>query len=134
MSSIIIVNGTVNGDIKRWDNNDGGFHVSFTVQDYFKKTDRNTGEKSYVNLNYDVTLWGKQADNALEYLSNGKAVTITGHFKGFRHWEKNGKEGDAYILDQCIMDFAARDKNEQKQNNGTNRTQRAEPVEEMDLS
>jgi len=136
MSSLMVINGTVNGDIRIFDNEQTGSHrASFTVQDYYKKTDRDSGEKSYVNLNYDVTLWGKDADRVAEYFKDGKAIVITGHFKGMREWtSKDGsKSGVNFVLDNCIMDFAAQDKAERGQTNGSNSRKRSEPAEELDL-
>ena len=52
-----------------------------------KKGDQWTDEVSY----FDLTLWGKQAENLTKYLTKGTQVGITGSLQQ-RRWEKDGQK------------------------------------------
>ena len=61
--------------------------LGLAVNDRVKKGDQWVDEATFV----DVTLFGKQAEVAGEYLSKGSAVLIAGRLK-LEQWEKDGQK------------------------------------------
>jgi single-strand DNA-binding protein len=61
--------------------------IGLAVNDRVKKGDQWVEETTFV----DVTLWGRQAEIANEYLSKGSSVLIEGRLKLDR-WEKEGQK------------------------------------------
>jgi single-strand DNA-binding protein len=61
--------------------------VTLAVNDRFKRNDQWVEEATFV----DITLWGRTAEIANEYLSKGSPVLIEGRLKLDR-WEKDGQK------------------------------------------
>jgi single-strand DNA-binding protein len=61
--------------------------IGLAVNDRFKRNDQWVEEPVFV----DVTLWGRTAEVANEYLSKGSSVLIEGRLKLDR-WEKDGQK------------------------------------------
>lgn len=61
--------------------------IGLAVNDRFKRNDQWVEEPVFV----DITLWGRQAEVANEYLSKGSPVLIEGRLKLDR-WEKEGQK------------------------------------------
>jgi single-strand DNA-binding protein len=61
--------------------------IGLAVNDRFKRGDQWVEEPVFV----DITLWGRQAEIANEYLSKGSSVLIEGRLKLDR-WEKDGQK------------------------------------------
>ena len=61
--------------------------ISLAVNDRVKRNDEWMDEVSY----FDVTLWGRTAEVAGEYLSKGSPVLIEGKLKQDR-WEQDGQK------------------------------------------
>ena len=61
--------------------------VSLAVNERIKRNDQWTEEVHF----FDVTLWGRTAEVAGEYLSKGSSVLIEGRLKQDR-WEQEGKK------------------------------------------
>jgi single-strand DNA-binding protein len=61
--------------------------ITLAVNDRFKRGDQWVDEPVFV----DVTLWGRTAEVANEYLSKGSPVLIEGRLKLDR-WEKDGQK------------------------------------------
>lgn len=61
--------------------------VGLAVNDRVKKNGEWTDEATFV----DITLWGRQAEVAAEYLSKGSSVLIEGRLK-LDTWEKDGQK------------------------------------------
>lgn len=61
--------------------------VTLAVNDKVKKNDEWVDEVTFV----DVTVWGKQAEVANEYLSKGSPLLIQGRLK-LDSWEKDGQK------------------------------------------
>jgi len=62
-------------------------NIGLAVNDRFKRGDQWVEEPVFV----DITLWGRQAEIANEYLSKGSSVLIEGRLKLDR-WEKDGQK------------------------------------------
>ena len=61
--------------------------IGLAVNDRVKKNDQWVDEATFV----DVTLWGRTAEVANEYLSKGSSVLIEGRLK-MDSWEKDGQK------------------------------------------
>ncbi|MEX2308076.1 MAG: single-stranded DNA-binding protein [Pirellulales bacterium] len=61
--------------------------IGLAVNDRFKRNDQWVEEPVFV----DITLWGRTAEVANEYLSKGSSVLIEGRLKLDR-WEKDGQK------------------------------------------
>ena len=61
--------------------------IGLAVNDRFKRGDQWVEEATFV----DVTLWGRTAEVANEYLSKGSPVLIEGRLK-LHTWEKEGQK------------------------------------------
>src|SRR5574344_347312 len=62
-------------------------NVSIAVNHSVKKGDQWEDEVSY----FDVTIWGKTAENLKPYLTKGKQIAVEGYLKQDR-WEKDGQK------------------------------------------
>ena len=61
--------------------------ISIAVNDRIKRNDQWVEEASY----FDITMWGRTAEVAAEYLSKGSSVLIEGRLKQDR-WEQDGQK------------------------------------------
>ncbi|TWU28508.1 single-stranded DNA-binding protein [Bythopirellula polymerisocia] len=61
--------------------------IGLAVNDRVKRNDQWTEETTFV----DITLWGRTAEVANEYLSKGSSVLIEGRLK-LDTWEKDGQK------------------------------------------
>jgi single-strand DNA-binding protein len=61
--------------------------IGLAINDKYKKNDQWVEDVIFV----DVTLWGRTAEIANEYLSKGSSVLIEGRLK-FDRWEKDGQK------------------------------------------
>lgn len=62
-------------------------NVSIAVNRAKKQGDQWTEEVSY----FDITIWGKTAENLKPYLTKGKQICVEGHLHQDR-WEKDGQK------------------------------------------
>ena len=62
-------------------------NVSIAVNRSKKQGEEWVNEVSY----FDITIWGKTAENLKPYLTKGNQIGITGHLKQDR-WEKDGQK------------------------------------------
>ena len=62
-------------------------NVSIAVNRSKKSGDEWVDETSY----FDITIWGKTAENLKPYLNKGKQICVEGHLKQDR-WEKDGQK------------------------------------------
>ena len=62
-------------------------NVSIAVNRSKKSGDQWTDEVNY----FDVTIWGKTAENLKPYLTKGKMIAVDGYLKQDR-WEKDGQK------------------------------------------
>lgn len=62
-------------------------NVSIAVNRSKKNGDQWIDEVSY----FDITIWGKTAENLKPYLTKGKIIAVDGHLKQDR-WEKEGQK------------------------------------------
>ncbi|MBR4791002.1 MAG: single-stranded DNA-binding protein, partial [Treponema sp.] len=62
-------------------------NVSIAVNRSKKTGDQWTDEVNY----FDITIWGKTAENLKPYLTKGKMIAVDGYLKQDR-WEKDGQK------------------------------------------
>lgn len=62
-------------------------NVSVAVNRSAKRGEEWTDEVSY----FDITIWGKTAENLKPYLTKGKQIAVSGYLKQDR-WEKDGQK------------------------------------------
>lgn len=67
--------------------------ISIAVNRSVKRNEQWTDEVSY----FDITLWGKTAENLRPYLLKGKQIAVTGALKQER-WEKNGQKFSKVVV------------------------------------
>ena len=66
---------------------------------------KKTGDGYADEVNYfDVTIWGKTAENLKPYLTKGKQICVEGHLKQDR-WEKDGQKQSRITIqaDNCYL-------------------------------
>lgn len=67
--------------------------ISIAVNRSVKKNEQWIDEVSY----FDITLWGKTAENLKPYLLKGKQIAVTGVLKQDR-WEKDGQKNSKITI------------------------------------
>ena len=77
--------------------------IGLAINDRVKKDGQWVEETTFV----DVTLWGRTAEIANEYLSKGSNVLIEGRLK-LDSWETDGQERKRRLTDVSIAKFATR--------------------------
>lgn len=93
----IIIVGNLGGDPQMRYMPDGTAVTSFSVATNRRWNDRNSGQQVDETTWFRVSVWGRQAESANEYLSKGKQVLIEGRLKpdpatgGPRMW--TGQDG-----------------------------------------
>lgn len=88
--------------------------VSLAVNRSVKKGDNWEDEVSY----FDVTIWGKTAENLKANLVKGKQICVCGYLKQDR-WEKDGKkQSRTNIIAESVQLLGGNNKGENNQQGG----------------
>ncbi len=94
-------------------------NVSIAVNRSKKSGDQWVDEVNYFN----ITIWGKTAENLKPYLTKGKQICVEGHLKQDR-WEKDGqKQSRVTIVADQVQLLGGRGDNSQSQAGGAPRFQ-----------
>ena len=73
-------------------------NVSIAVNRSVKKDGQWIDDTSF----FDITIWGKTAENLKPYLTKGKQIAVSGYLKQDR-WEKDGKKNSrVYIVAETV--------------------------------
>lgn len=73
-------------------------NVSIAVNRSIKKDGQWIDDTSF----FDITIWGKTAENLKPYLTKGKQIAVSGYLKQDR-WEKDGKKNSrVYIVAETV--------------------------------
>lgn len=73
-------------------------NVSIAVNHSVKKDGQWIDDTSF----FDITIWGKTAENLKPYLTKGKQIAVSGYLKQDR-WEKDGKKNSrVYIVAETV--------------------------------
>ncbi len=84
---ILVGNLTKDVELRHTKNNTAVTDISLAVNERIKKNDRWVDEVHF----FDITLWGRLAEIAAEYLSKGSSVLVEGRLKHDR-WEQDGQK------------------------------------------
>lgn len=68
------------------------------------KKNNATGEYEDQPNYIDVTVWGKQGENAARYLSKGSRIGVVGELE-YREWQKDGQTRSTYEINARTIQF-----------------------------
>jgi len=78
---------------------------SFSLATNERRKDRNTGENNDITTWFRVTLWGRQAETASQYLSCGRPVYIEGRLRVEEWTDRDGKPRHTLEVHATEMQF-----------------------------
>lgn len=78
---------------------------SFSLATNEKRKDRTTGENQDLTTWFRVTLWGRQAEVASQYLTRGKPVYIEGRLRVEEYTDRDGKPRHSLEVNATDMQF-----------------------------
>lgn len=78
---------------------------SFSLATNEKRKDRTTGENTDLTTWFRVTLWGRQAELASQYLTRGKSVYIEGRLRVEEYTDRDGKPRHSLEVNATDMQF-----------------------------
>ena len=84
---VLVGNLTKDIELRHTKNNTAVTDISIAVNERIKKNEQWVDEAHF----FDITLWGRLAEIAAEYLSKGSSVLIEGRLKHDR-WEQDGQK------------------------------------------
>jgi single-strand DNA-binding protein len=79
--------------------------ASFNLATNERRKDRATGENNDITTWFRVTLWGRQAEVASQYLTRGKAVYIEGRLRVEEYTDRDGKPRHSLEVNGTDMQF-----------------------------
>src|SRR5256885_7168672 len=78
---------------------------SFSLATNERRKDRITGENNDITTWFRVTLWGRQAEVASQYLTRGKSVYIEGRLRVEEYTDRDGKPRHSLEVNATDMQF-----------------------------
>jgi len=78
---------------------------SFSLATNERRKDRNTGENNDIKTWFRVTLWGRQAETASQYLTRGRPVYIEGRLRVEEWTDRDGKPRHTLEVHATDMQF-----------------------------
>jgi single-strand DNA-binding protein len=78
---------------------------SFSLATNERRKDRNTGENTDLTTWFRVTLWGRQAETASQYLTRGRPVYIEGRLRVEEWTDRDGKPRHTLEVHATDMQF-----------------------------
>src|SRR5438477_9373526 len=78
---------------------------SFSLATNEKRKDRTTGENNDVTTWFRVTLWGRQAETASQYLQRGRPVYIEGRLRVEEYTDRDGNKRHSLEVNATDMQF-----------------------------
>ena len=78
---------------------------SFSLATNERRRDRNTGENNDITTWFRVTLWGRQAETASQYLTKGRPVYIEGRLRVEEWTDRDGKQRHTLEVHATDMQF-----------------------------
>jgi single-strand DNA-binding protein len=79
--------------------------ASFNLATNERRKDRATGENNDITTWFRVTLWGRQAEVAAQYLTRGKPVYIEGRLRVEEYADRDGKPRHSLEVNGTDMQF-----------------------------
>jgi single-strand DNA-binding protein len=78
---------------------------SFSLATNERRKDRTTGENNDITTWFRVTLWGRQAETASQYLTRGRPVYIEGRLRVEEWTDRDGKARHTLEVHATDMQF-----------------------------
>src|SRR4029077_15249094 len=78
---------------------------SFSLATNERRKDRTTGENNDLTTWFRVTLWGRQAETASQYLQRGRPVYIEGRLRVEEYTDRDGKPRHTLEVHATDMQF-----------------------------
>jgi single-strand DNA-binding protein len=78
---------------------------SFSLATNERKKDRSTGENNDITTWFRVTLWGRQAETASQYLQRGRPVYIEGRLRVEEYTDRDGNKRHSLEVNATDMQF-----------------------------
>ena len=78
---------------------------SFSLATNERRKDRNTGEANDITTWFRVTLWGRQAETASQYLTRGRPIYIEGRLRVEEWTDREGKQRHTLEVHATDMQF-----------------------------
>src|ERR1051325_3599493 len=78
---------------------------SFSMATSEKRKDKGTGEYEETTTWFRVTLWGRQAETASQYLQKGRPVYIEGRLRVEEYKDRDGKDRHSLEVNATDMQF-----------------------------
>ena len=78
---------------------------SFSLATNERRRDRTTGENNDITTWFRVTLWGRQAETASQYLTRGRPVYIEGRLRVEEWTDRDGKQRHTLEVHATDMQF-----------------------------
>jgi single-strand DNA-binding protein len=78
---------------------------SFSLATNERRKDRSTGENNDLTTWFRVTLWGRQAETASQYLTRGRPVYIEGRLRVEEWTDRDGKQRHTLEVHATDMQF-----------------------------
>ena len=78
---------------------------SFSLATNERRKDRNTGENNDITTWFRVTLWGRQAETASQYLQRGRPVYIEGRLRVEEYTDRDGNKRHSLEVNATDMQF-----------------------------
>ena len=80
---------------------------SFSLATNERRKDRNTGENNDITTWFRVTLWGRQAKTASQYLQRGRPVYIEGRLRVEEYTDRDGNKRTSLEVNATDMQFSS---------------------------
>jgi single-strand DNA-binding protein len=78
---------------------------SFSLATNERRKDRTTGENNDITTWFRVTLWGRQAETASQYLQRGRPVYIEGRLRVEEYTDRDGNKRHSLEVNATDMQF-----------------------------
>ena len=78
---------------------------SFSLATNERRKDRNTGDNNDITTWFRVTLWGRQAETASQYLQRGRPVYIEGRLRVEEYTDRDGNKRHSLEVSATDMQF-----------------------------
>ena len=78
---------------------------SFSLATNERRKDRNTGDNNDITTWFRVTLWGRQAETASQYLQRGRPVYIEGRLRVEEYTDRDGNKRHSLEVNATDMQF-----------------------------
>ena len=78
---------------------------SFSLATNERRKDRTTGENNDITTWFRVTLWGRQAETASQYLTRGRPIYIEGRLRVEEWTDRDGKQRHTLEVHATDMQF-----------------------------